>query len=76
MSQYSTLVQRLEDDRLFLGTIPELADRVVMPCTHGKTRQEAIHHAEEVIEMYLVAWKQEGLPIPEPMKSNLFQNVR
>jgi predicted RNase H-like HicB family nuclease len=23
-----------------------------MPCTHGKTREEAIRHGEEVIEMY------------------------
>ncbi|MGC9505048.1 type II toxin-antitoxin system HicB family antitoxin [Baaleninema sp.] len=76
MSQYSTFVQWSEEDRLFLVTIPEFADRVVMPCTHGKTRQEAIRHAEEVIEMYLEAWKEEGLSIPEPMNSNLFQNVR
>jgi predicted RNase H-like HicB family nuclease len=37
-----------------------------MPCTHGKTRQEAIHNGEEVIEMYLEAWRTEGEVIPEP----------
>ncbi len=40
-----------------------------MPCTHGKTRQEAIVNGEEVIEMYLEAWQAEGEVIPEP--SNL-----
>ncbi|WP_309228838.1 type II toxin-antitoxin system HicB family antitoxin [Microcoleus sp. FACHB-831] len=42
------------------------ADRVVMPCTHGKTREEAIHNGEEVIDMYLEAWQAEGESIPEP----------
>ena len=43
----------------FLVTIPEFADRVVMPCTHGKTREEAITNGEDVIEMYLEAWQAE-----------------
>ena len=47
-------------------TIPEFADRVVMPCTHGKTRNEAIRNGEAVIEMYLEAWEAEGESIPAP----------
>jgi len=66
MSQYSMIVQWSDEDRLFLVTIPEFSDRVVMPCTHGKTREEAIHKGEEVIEMYLEAWEAEGESIPEP----------
>jgi predicted RNase H-like HicB family nuclease len=46
--------------------LPEFADLVVMPCTHGKNCEEAIHKGEEVIEMYLEAWQAEGEPIPEP----------
>jgi len=34
-----------------------------MPC---KTRLEAIHNAEQVIEMYLEAWQLEGETIPQP----------
>ena len=30
-----------------------------MPCTHGKTREEAITNGEDVIEMYLEAWQAE-----------------
>jgi predicted RNase H-like HicB family nuclease len=37
-----------------------------MPCTHGETREQAIHNGEEVIEMYLEAWQTEGESIPEP----------
>ncbi len=66
MNRYSVIVQWSNEDRLFLVTIPEFADRVLMPCTHGKTREEAIQNAEEVIEMYLEAWQEEGQSIPEP----------
>jgi len=37
-----------------------------MPCTYGKTREEAIYNGEEVIEMYLEAWQAESELIPEP----------
>jgi predicted RNase H-like HicB family nuclease len=40
-----------------LVTIPEFSELVIMPCTYGKNREEAIHNGEEVIEMYLEAWK-------------------
>lgn len=66
MSRYSMIVQWSNEDQLFLVTIPEFADRVVMPCTHGKNREAAIRNGEEVIEMYLSAWQAEGESIPEP----------
>jgi predicted RNase H-like HicB family nuclease len=66
MNQYSMTVQWSNEDQLFLVTIPEFTDRVVMPCTYGKTREEAIHNGEDVIEMYLEAWATEGDFIPEP----------
>jgi predicted RNase H-like HicB family nuclease len=66
MSQYSMIVQWSDEDQLFLVTIPEFTERVVMPYTHGKTREEAIRNGEEVIEMYLEAWQTEGELIPKP----------
>jgi predicted RNase H-like HicB family nuclease len=66
MNKYSMIVQWSDEDQLFLVTLPEFSDLVVMPCTHGKTRQEAIHNGEEVIEMYLEAWRTEAEVIPEP----------
>ncbi|MEO0011851.1 MAG: hypothetical protein RLZZ535_240 [Cyanobacteriota bacterium] len=67
MNQYSMIIQWSNEDRLFLVTIREFADRVIMPCTHGKTREEAIRQGEEVIEMYLEAWQAEGETIPKPI---------
>jgi predicted RNase H-like HicB family nuclease len=66
MNRYSMVIQWSDEDRLFLVTIPEFVNRVVMPCTHGKTREEAIRNAEEVIAMYLEAWQIESESIPEP----------
>jgi predicted RNase H-like HicB family nuclease len=65
-------VQWSDEDQLFLVTIPEFADRVAMPCTDGKTREEAIRNGEEVIEMYLKAWQAENEPIPEPRTLQVF----
>lgn len=67
MSRYSMTVQWSDEDQLFLVTIPEFVDRVVMPCTYGKTREEAIRNGEEVMEMYLEAWQAESEIIPEPI---------
>ena len=66
MNRYSMIIQWSDEDQLFLVTIPEFAELVIMPCTHGKTREEAIRNGEEVIEMYLKAWQAEGEPIPAP----------
>ncbi|MEC4804335.1 MAG: type II toxin-antitoxin system HicB family antitoxin [Jaaginema sp. PMC 1079.18] len=66
MNQYSMIIQWSDEDRLFLVTIPEFSERVLMPCTYGKTREAAIRNGEEVIEMYLAAWQEEGEVLPEP----------
>lgn len=66
INRYSMILQWSDEDQLFLVTIPEFTDGVIMPCTHGKTREEAIRNGEEVIEIYLEAWEVEGESIPEP----------
>lgn len=66
MSKYSMIIEWSDEDALFLVTIPEFSDLVLMPCTHGKTRTEAIRNGEEVIEMYLESWQSEGIPTPQP----------
>jgi predicted RNase H-like HicB family nuclease len=66
MNRYSMIIQWSDEDQLFLVTIPEFAELVVMPCTHGKTREQATRQGEEVIEMYLESWQAEGEPIPAP----------
>lgn len=66
MNQYSMIIEWSEEDQLFLVTIPEFSELVIMPCTHGKTREQAIKNGEEIIEMYLEAWQAEAQIIPKP----------
>lgn len=74
MNKYSVLIEWSEEDQLFLVTIPEFSERIMMPCTHGKTRQEAIKNGEEVIEMYLELWtkKEESMPLQKNRNNNIF----
>ncbi|NJR52857.1 MAG: type II toxin-antitoxin system HicB family antitoxin [Leptolyngbyaceae cyanobacterium CSU_1_3] len=62
MKPYSMTIEWSEDDQLFLVTIPEFVGRVAMPCTDGKTYEEAARHGQEVVETFLEIWRQEGKP--------------
>ena len=66
MNQYSMIIQWSDEDRLFLVTIPEFAELVMMPCTHGKTRDEAIRNGEEVIEMYSNSQDRQDISLISP----------
>jgi len=66
MNHYSMTIEWSQEDQLYLVTISEFTGCIVMPCTHGRTREEAIWNGEEVIEMYLEAWEEENETIPNP----------
>jgi predicted RNase H-like HicB family nuclease len=67
-TNYSMVIQWAAVDKIFVVTIPEFADRVMMPCTHGKTYEEAVQAGQEVIETFLEIWTEEGRSIPEPQE--------
>ncbi|HCI79844.1 MAG TPA: hypothetical protein DHW02_09145 [Ktedonobacter sp.] len=59
---YSLLIQWDEEDNIYVVTVPELPG-----CrTHGKTYDEAIKNALEVIELWLETAKDLGWSIPRP----------
>lgn len=58
-SRYSMTLQWSDEDGLFLVAIPEFGDRVIIPCTHGKNRTEAIQRGKSH-RMYVEAWKAGG----------------
>jgi Uncharacterized conserved protein len=60
---YSMLIQWDDEDNIFVVSIPELKLK-----THGKTYEEAIKNAQEVIELWLEVAYQDGRPIPPPRK--------
>jgi predicted RNase H-like HicB family nuclease len=58
---YSLLIQWDTEDNIYIVTVPELKIK-----THGKTYEEAIKNASEVIELWLEVAMQDGRPIPRP----------
>lgn len=57
MNTFTAVVEKDFDTNLYVGYVPDFP---------GANSQEAIHNGEEVIEMYLEAWRTEGEAIPEP----------
>ena len=58
---YSMNIQWDPEDDIYIVSIPELKVR-----THGKTYEEAVKNAQEVIELCLEVAEQEGRPVPPP----------
>ena len=63
---YSILIEWSDEDQAYLVILPEWADRVMMPATHGSTYAEAVQHGQEVLEMLVSSALQEGEPLPQP----------
>jgi predicted RNase H-like HicB family nuclease len=63
---YSMLIEWSEEDQAYLVILPEWADRVVMPATHGSTCNEAVQQGQEVLEMLVESARRDGEPLPTP----------
>ena len=63
---YSMLIEWSEEDQAYLVTLPEWADLVIMPATHGSTYSEAVQHGQEVLEMLMNDALRDGEPLPPP----------
>ncbi len=63
---YSILIEWSEEDQAFLVTLPEWADLVIMPATHGYTYSEAAQHGEEILELLVSSSLEDGDSLPTP----------
>ncbi len=63
---YSILIEWSEEDQAYLVTLPEWADRVFMPATHGNTYEEAVKNGQEVLEMLVSDAMADGEALPPP----------
>jgi antitoxin HicB len=63
---YSMLIEWSEEDQAYLVTLPEWADSVVMPATHGSTYSEAVQRGQEVLKMLIDSALLDGDPLPPP----------
>ena len=65
--KYTVVIQWSEEDRCLLVFLPEFED-VMQPVTHGDSYEEAINNAQEVMELLIESYEEEGKPLPETKK--------
>jgi predicted RNase H-like HicB family nuclease len=63
---YSRVIEWSPDDQTYLVTLPEWAESVTQPVTHGATYKEAARSGREALEMLLESAREEGEAIPAP----------
>lgn len=59
---YSMAIQWSQDDEAFVVSLPEFGDAK----THGATYKEAVQNAEEVLELLIQTYQQQGNQLPVP----------
>jgi predicted RNase H-like HicB family nuclease len=63
---YSILIEWSEEDQAYLVILPEWADRVIMPATHGSTYDEAVKNGQQVLELLIESALESNEPLPVP----------
>jgi predicted RNase H-like HicB family nuclease len=63
---YTMLIEWSDEDHAFLVTLPEWADRVNTPTTHGATYEEAVRNGHEALQDLIALAQERGQPIPAP----------
>jgi len=61
-NKYEIIIFWSEEDDAFVAEVPELPGCMA----DGKTYQEAIKNAEQIIDEWIETAKEEGRPIPQP----------
>ena len=52
------------EDNSYLVYLPDFANEIMQPVTHGKTYQEALQHGLEVMNELITYLKSEEKPLP------------
>lgn len=63
---YAMLIEWSDEDQAYLVTLPEWAECVQMPVTHGDTYDVAVKNGQEALKMLLDSARAHGEPVPAP----------
>ncbi len=63
--KYTIIIQWSNEDKCYVVSLPDFTD-TMQPCTHGDTYEEALKNAQEVLEMLISSYLEDGQPLPEP----------
>ena len=67
-SRYELIIFWDESDQIFVVDVPELPGCMA----HGRTKSEAIAHAEAAIDLWIETGREDGIAIPEPRGRLMF----
>ena len=67
-SRYELIIFWDESDHIFVVDVPELPGCMA----HGRSKSEAIDHAEAAIDLWIETAKEDGIPIAEPRGRLMF----
>ena len=63
--KYSILIQWSDEDNCFLASLPDFEESVMQSITHGETYEEALKNAQEVLEMLVEEYQEDGKALPQ-----------
>ena len=63
---YSMLIQWSDEDQAYLVILPEWADRVLGPVSHGASYEEAVRHGRDALEALIASAQKHNEPLPQP----------
>lgn len=67
MIKYEIILSWSDEDRAFVAEVPELPGCMA----HGDTREAALGHVEQAMELWIDTAREFGDPIPEPKGERL-----
>ena len=67
-SRYELIIFWDESDKIFVVDVPELPGCMA----HGRSKKEAIAHAEAAIDLWIETAKKDGIAVPEPRGRLMF----
>ena len=62
--KYKITIAWSEEDECYLAYLPDFADEIMQPVTHGDTYQEALQNALDVMEELILHFQTEGKSLP------------
>jgi antitoxin HicB len=71
---YTIIIQWSNEDNCFVVSLPEFRD-IMQPVTHGETYQEALDNAQEVLELLIESYREEGKTLPQILKIQLIEQM-
>ena len=64
--RYTMVIQWSDADQAYLVSLPEWADRVLGPVTHGESYEDAVKHGHEALEALIASAQKHQEPLPTP----------